>query len=224
LIRENPNIGPRVNSLRRVQDLVTGRTAYVFGAGPDLEEELDRALLDMEDRWKVYPRDDVLIAADGATSILMSRNILPDIIVTDLDGNVQDQISCVERGSIMFVHAHGDNLDAITDHIPALSGDVVGTTQTDPASGGNLDNFGGFSDGDRAAFLAQHFGAIRIVLLGFDFNEIGEKIGRGGERRALTPEEERRKFKKMAWAFALLGLITRPQIVSFSENYPMSMG
>jgi uncharacterized Rossmann fold enzyme len=124
----------------------------------------------------------------------------------------------------MLVHAHGDNLEAIKENVPDLKGAVLGTTQTDPASGGNLDNFGGFTDGDRAAFVAQHFGAVRIVLLGFDFNEIGDKIGTGGERQALSPEQERWKFRKMAWAFALLGLLTRPQVVSFSQTYPMSMG
>jgi uncharacterized Rossmann fold enzyme len=124
----------------------------------------------------------------------------------------------------MFVHAHGDNMNMLLTAVPRLHGMVVGTTQADPTVAGGLDNFGGFSDGDRAAFLAQHFGAQKIILLGFDFNEVGDKIGTGGTRRPLSSDEERLKFRKMAWAYALLGLITRPQVRAFSETVPLFQG
>lgn len=224
MLRENGSIGTRAAVLSYTEERIAGRTVYVMGAGPDLEEELDRAMLEFDDIWKGPNREDVIISADGATSVLLSREIVPDIIVTDLDGSVRDQVLCLERGSAMFLHAHSDNLEAIKEHVPSLKGPVIGTTQADPALAGNLDNFGGFSDGDRAAFIAQHFGAAQIILMGFDFNEIGEKISQGGQRRPLSPEEEKWKFRKMSWAFALLGLITRPQVRSFSQNYPLSMG
>ena len=44
---------------------------------------------------------------------------------------------------------------------------VIGTTQIEPIS--DVYNFGGFTDGDRAVFLAEHFGAKEIELVGFDF-------------------------------------------------------
>ena len=37
-----------------------------------------------------------------------------------------------------------------------------------------IENFGGFTDGDRAVFFASRFGAAKIFLFGMDF---GSKIG-----------------------------------------------
>ena len=101
---------------------------------------------------------------------------MPHIIVTDLDGGIEDQIHCLSRGTIMLVHGHGDNMKTISNIGPRLFGSVLGTTQVDPTEGGGLDNFGGFTDGDRAAFTAQHFGARSIILLGFNFNSEGYSI------------------------------------------------
>jgi len=50
---------------------------------------------------------------------------------------------------------------------------VLGTTQVEPF--GKLFNFGGFTDGDRAAFMAHELGASRIYLVGMD---LGAEIGR----------------------------------------------
>ena len=73
-------------------------------------------------------------------------------------------------------------------------------------------------DGDRAVFLAQRYRARMIILLGFNFNEVGEKLGEGGDRVPLTREEEDWKFRKLAWASILLGFVVRPRVVSFSEK------
>jgi len=224
MISSSGSMEPRARTLQEVQDMISGRPVYVFGAGPDLEDELGRLLSETGDEWVAGTRDEVLIAADGATSTLLSLGLRPDVIVTDLDGSPEDQARCLRDGSIMFVHAHGDNMEVLSSIVPGLSGKVIGTTQADPARSGYLDNFGGLTDGDRAAFIAQHFGAGQIVLFGFDFNEVGEKIGEGGDRRVLSEEEEKWKFKKLTWAFALLGLLTRPQVRPYSQNYPLSMG
>ena len=47
------------------------------------------------------------------------------------------------------------------------------STQAKPM--GKVNNFGGFTDGDRCVFLANHFKAKKIILLGMDF---GTKIGK----------------------------------------------
>ena len=70
----------------------------------------------------------------------------------------------------MIVHAHGDNFDKL-EMVRGLS-NVTGTTQTKKI--GKLENFGGFTDGDRCVFLAEYFNAKKIVLIGMDF---GQKIG-----------------------------------------------
>ncbi len=161
---------------------VVGRKTYVFGAGPSLEKVLGE--FDFSDR--------TLIAADGATSALLDAGLLPDIIVTDLDGRVPDLKIANDRGSFMVVHAHGDNVDRMTTYVPLFSR-ILGTCQTEPLD--IVYNFGGFTDGDRAAFLAEALGAREIVLVGFDFGEI---VGRWSKPslREHSPvwESKRKKF------------------------------
>ena len=49
----------------------------------------------------------------------------------------------------------------------------IGTTQTNPFN--KVQNFGGFTDGDRGVFLASYFNAKKIILFGMDFgNQIGK--------------------------------------------------
>jgi uncharacterized Rossmann fold enzyme len=72
----------------------------------------------------------------------------------------------------------------------------IGTTQVKPLQ--NVYNFGGFTDGDRAVFLANEFGAINIVLVGMDF---GEKIGRYSKTKV---KDEKLKIAKMAVGKELL--------------------
>lgn len=138
----------------------------VLGDGPSLE----RSLL-------VQELKGTLIAADGATSKLMHQvGRVPDIIVTDLDGDVADQISANAQGSVLVVLAHGDNRDMIERFIPWFSGPLTPTTQSRPFDG--VFNFGGFTDGDRAVMLARHFGARTIHLIGFDMDDPRPKLGK----------------------------------------------
>ena len=133
-----------------------------------------------------------VIAADGATTELMSRGIVPDLIVSDLDGEIEPQLEANERGAVEIIHCHGDNLRALKLNVPRFKGLLLGTTQARPA--GLLRNFGGFTDGDRAVMLARHFGARAIVLLGFDFSSPKPKSGRDGSI----------KLRKLEWARKLI--------------------
>jgi hypothetical protein len=90
-----------------------------------------------------------------------------------LDGNIEDQIFANSKGAIVAIHAHGDNIPQIKSWAPKFEGRVIGTSQCQPPK--NLYNFGGFTDGDRSVFLAHHFGASNIRLMGFDFENVGEK-------------------------------------------------
>ena len=220
LIKENKRIHQKNEVVLELDRTIEGRNVFVLGAGPDLEMELDILIEDRRSSgsWKGGSTgSDTLIAADGATSVLMGRSLFPHVIVTDLDGGIEDQIHCLSRGSIMIVHSHGDNIRTLQKVLPRLYGSILGTTQADPKEAGGLENYGGFTDGDRAAFLAQHFGARSITLLGFNFNEVGPKIGEGGIRmESLDPEENEFKFKKLAWASILLGLISNPTVQLYS--------
>ncbi len=129
-----------------------------------------------------------VVAADTATTALLEAGILPNMIVTDLDGIVEEQIDANARGSAVFVHAHGDNMDAVKKYVPRFVEPVVGTCQCPPVEG--VFNFGGFTDGDRAACICAALGARRILLAGFDLDSPSEKSGKDAET----------KRRKLKWA------------------------
>ena len=141
----------------------------VFGAGPSLKEHI----LMLKEEYDL--KDYVLVAADGATTALIEQKIAPDIVATDLDGNLDDILLANFRGANIVIHAHGDNMDKIASLTPFFTS-VLGTTQAQPI--GNLYNFGGFTDGDRALFLAVALGASEITLAGMDFGDIVTRYSR----------------------------------------------
>jgi hypothetical protein len=157
--------------------LIKGKECIVLGAGPSLDDDLEK----LEQAGFL---NKTLIAADGATSaVLEYRN--PEIIATDLDGVVNDQLEAWQRGSWMVVHAHGDNIAQVRKIAPKLKERVVGTTQVEPF--GRLYNFGGFTDGDRAAFMAHELEAKKIYLAGMDLgSKIGEHSGDKDVKRKIT--------------------------------------
>jgi len=160
-----------------LKKLIDAKDCVVLGAGPSLDEDL--AKLDRKG-WM----DKSFISADGATSALL-RYRRPDIVVTDLDGNVREQLMVWERGSWLALHAHGDNIDKIRRVAPQIDVRVIGTTQVEPF--GKLFNFGGFTDGDRAAFMAHELGASRIYLVGMDLGaEIGKYSGAKDPKRKIV--------------------------------------
>jgi hypothetical protein len=168
----------RESPLRFAEARVGGYMAVVCGNAPSLDEELAG----------LQKRDAVFIAADGATAVLLRHDIVPDIVVTDLDGPFPAILKANQMGSIVVVHAHGDNLDALNRYVPQLE-KIIGTVQCRPPPG--LYNFGGFTDGDRCVFLAKELCSASIKLVGFDF-----------EDESVTP----RKKKKLAWAKRLIEL------------------
>ncbi|MFX0108910.1 MAG: 6-hydroxymethylpterin diphosphokinase MptE-like protein [Candidatus Hodarchaeota archaeon] len=133
----------------------------------------------------------ILITADEATSVMMRAGMIPKILVTDLDGDIEDQIRANERGTVAVIHAHGDNIPKVEKYASEFKGKVVGTTQSRPF--GKIFNFGGFTDGDRAVLLAHHFNASSIRLLGFDFENPSPKDE--------NPDVKRRK---LTWAHKLI--------------------
>ncbi|MCG7845352.1 MAG: DUF115 domain-containing protein [Methanomassiliicoccales archaeon] len=116
-----------------------------------------------------------IISAGSATSRLMRNGIIPDIIVTDLDGEVEYDIRASDEGSLMFVHAHGDNIAIIERTLPMLNGPIVPTVQCQPF--GLVYNFGGFTDGDRSYLTAKHFEVKDVRFVGWDFKKAFPKKG-----------------------------------------------
>ncbi len=169
-------LNDRSLSTQRLRKLLHQKSIIVCGNALSLRSELES--IDISGK--------IVIAANGATSTLLNHAILPDIVVTDLDGNMDDIISADRLGSIIVVHAHGDNVPAIKRYVPLLN-HVIGSTQSTPLK--NVHNFGGFTDGDRCVFMAHHFGAKSVTLLGFDFEDAG-----------VNPT----KKKKLQWAKRLI--------------------
>jgi len=156
---------------------IAGKSVIVCGNAPCLKDQLE--VTDISGK--------TIIAADGATAVLVDRGIIPDIIVSDLDGDVEKEILANNRGSVVVVHAHGDNIDKLERYVPLMK-DIIGSTQSTPLV--NVYNFGGFSDGDRCVFLADEFHASEIKLLGFDLDD-----------ENVTDI----KKKKLIWAKKLIG-------------------
>lgn len=158
-------------------DKVIKREVTVFGNA----KCLDRTVLKI-------PPIGTYIASGSTVGRLARLGIRPDIVVTDLDGDMEPQIEASARGAITLIHAHGDNSTAILMYASRFKGPVVLTTQSTPEL--TVSNFGGFTDGDRAVCLARHFGARNILLEGFDFDNPNYKPG--GDAAV--------KKKKLKWA------------------------
>jgi uncharacterized Rossmann fold enzyme len=111
----------------------------------------------------------VVFAADAAADVLDVHGIRPDAVFTDLDGASDRLLALNEGGTIVVVHAHGDNIPLLKHWVPRFKGPLVATTQSSPLP--HVHNFGGFSDGDRAVFTADELGAEQITLIGFDLDD-----------------------------------------------------
>ncbi|UCE12674.1 MAG: DUF115 domain-containing protein [Candidatus Heimdallarchaeota archaeon] len=170
----------------------------IAGAGPSLEEDVS-TLFSTEIMSNLRS-----IAVDGATTFLRNENIVPSIVVTDLDGDWKSIRWAINNGALTLIHAHGDNKQQIsrfiTQNSEIISNNYVwGTTQCEP--GQVLLNFGGFTDGDRAIFLAFHFQSPLIGLIGFDFGYI---IGRYSTLDSPIKKSKRKKLEKFKIARKLL--------------------
>lgn len=162
--------------LNALQKLIKDRSVLVFGAGPSLGQDI-----------KALKSNDLLgeftiIAADKPVKTLLEEGIQPDIVVTDLDGELESLVEANRQGALTLIHGHGDNIPLVREWVPKFLGGVLGTTQTEPTE--KVLNFGGFTDGDRAVHLAVHFKAKLIVLAGMDYSthknqrklDIGRKL------------------------------------------------
>jgi uncharacterized Rossmann fold enzyme len=157
--------------------LTKGKDVTVCGNAPCLRNELKRIR-------------GIIFAADAAAEVLDAHGIRPDAIFTDLDGATDRFLGMNEAGTIIVVHAHGDNIPLLRHWVPRFRGPVVATTQSTPLS--HVHNFGGFTDGDRAVFAANALGAAQVTLIGFDLDD-----------RNVDPM----KRGKLFWAKKLLALI-----------------
>ena len=179
LQKKTPSIG--------IRDLIKDKPVFVIGAGPSLP-----SCISILKRHKKITK----IVADGATKAIIENGLRPDIVVTDLDGDIKSLKKAGRTNTIMVVHAHGDNSERI--NLVKYFKNCIGTTQTKPI--GKVNNFGGFTDGDRCVFLADYFKAKKIILLGMDFGtRIGKYSKNKVENRTTKIAKLRRGKKLLEW-------------------------
>ena len=171
---------PKKTGIKRVRDLIENKPIFVIGAGPSL-----LSCIPILKKHKKVTR----IVADGATKAMLENNLKPDIVVTDLDGDIKSLKKAGRTNTIMVVHAHGDNYEKL--HLVKYFKNCIGTTQAKPK--GKIHNFGGFTDGDRCVFLADHFKAKKIILLGMDF---GTRIGKYSKTKVPNRTTKIKKLRR----------------------------
>lgn len=161
-----------------------GASVAIVGAAPSLEAELESF-----DESAV----DAIVAASTAVDTLADHGVGVDLMVTDLDKNVETARELTHSETPVAAHAHGDNIPALHEWLPKFDPEwTLVTTQAEPTEA--VENPGGFTDGDRAAFLAHAFGADELRFVGWQFDD---------------PSVDPLKARKLRWAEQLLYWLER---------------
>ncbi len=188
------------NINEEIISLVKDKTVFVIGSGPSLST----AIPVLKNFKKI-----IKIAADSSVKPLVENGIIPDIVITDLDGD-ENILKKIGRKSIFIVHAHGDNIEKL--EFAKKFKKCIGTTQSNPFK--KIQNFGGFTDGDRGVFLANHFDAKKIILFGMDF---GEKIGRHSNTKKSERKIKLMKLHKGESLLEWLSTISKSELFTTSK-------
>ena len=189
------------NIERKILGLIKGKTVFVIGSGPSLSTAIPKL--------KNFKKS-IKIVADSAVKPLVENMIMPDIVVTDLDGDENILKNISKTKSIFVVHAHGDNVEKL-EFIKNFK-NCIGTTQTKPF--GKIQNFGGFTDGDRSVFLASYFGAKKIILFGMDF---GDRIGKFSNTKKSERKIKIMKLKRGRLLLEWLSEFTKSELFTTSK-------
>jgi uncharacterized Rossmann fold enzyme len=190
--------------LKKLEKMMGNQIIVVCGAGPSLDRHLQEInSSDLRDNA-------IFVAADGAVSALKEGGYACDIIVTDLDGDMTDILELTKQGSLAIVHGHGDNIEKIEEFVPQFE-HIIGSTQVKPTK--HVFLWGGFTDGDRACYVASNFNPARIILIGMDFGNI---VGRWSkpafsENRPATEK----KITKLKIAEELISLLMMKSNIVF---------
>ena len=187
---------------QKITKLIQGKTVFVIGSGPSLSFAMPKL--------KKFKKS-IKIAADSSLKPLLENGIVPDIIVTDLDGDEDAIKKLSKKKSIFVIHAHGDNIKKL-QMVKEIK-NCIGTTQTTPFN--KIQNFGGFTDGDRGVFLASHFEAKKIILFGMDF---GKQIGKFSNTKKSDRDTKLKKLKIGEELLIWLSTITKSELFTTSRS------
>ena len=166
--------------------LIQNNDVFIIGAGPSLLKSIKTL--------KKFSNG-VKIVADGAIQAFLENDLKADILVSDLDGDLKSIKKIGKTNTLIFVHAHGDNMEKL-DLVSGFK-NWAGTTQTKEF--GKLYNFGGFTDGDRCVFLANYFNAKNIILVGMDFGNTIGKYSKNISNKTLKRKKLRFGKELLEW-------------------------
>ena len=191
----------KTDTIEKIREIIQGKTVFVIGSGPSLSIAIPKLK---------KLKKSIKIAADSSLKPLIDNGIIPDIIVTDLDGD-EDTIKKISKTkSIFVIHAHGDNIEKL--QMVKKMKNCIGTTQTNPFN--KIQNFGGFTDGDRGVFLASHFDAKKIILFGMDF---GNQVGKFSNTKRSDREIKLKKLEIGKDLLIWLSTITKSELFTTSK-------
>jgi uncharacterized Rossmann fold enzyme len=163
-------------------------TVAIAGGAPSLVNSAGSDSTANADELALLDRADHVVAVSRAVDGCRCADIAIDLVVSDLDTAPEMAVSLTHEGIPVAVAAHGDNIPALREYVPEMDHrNVLPTTQAEPHD--HVVNVGGFTDGDRAAFIADHCGADRLVFPGWDFDD--QRV-------------EPMKRQKLVWAERLL--------------------
>ena len=191
----------KTNTTDKILKLINGKTVFVIGSGPSLSNAIPKLK---------KLKKSIKIAADSSLKPLVDNGIIPDIVVTDLDGDENTIKKIAKTKSIFVIHAHGDNIKKL--ELVKKIKNCIGTTQSNPFN--KIQNFGGFTDGDRGVFLANYFGAKKIILFGMDF---GNRIGKFSNTKKADRKIKLKKLEIGENLLIWLSTITKSELFTTSK-------
>jgi len=191
----------KTNTTEKILKLIEGKTVFVIGSGPSLSNAIPKLK---------KLKKSIKIAADSSLKPLVDNGIIPDIVVTDLDGDENTIKKIAKTKSIFIIHAHGDNIEKL--ELVKKIRNCIGTTQSNPFN--KIQNFGGFTDGDRGVFLANYFGAKKIILFGMDF---GDRIGKFSNTKNSDRKIKLKKLEIGENLLIWLSTITKSELFTTSK-------
>jgi len=191
----------KTNTTEKILKLIEGKTVFVIGSGPSLSNAIPKLK---------KLKKSIKIAADSSLKPLVDNGIIPDIVVTDLDGDENTIKKIAKTKSIFIIHAHGDNIEKL--ELVKKIRNCIGTTQSNPFN--KIQNFGGFTDGDRGVFLANYFGAKKIILFGMDF---GDRIGKFSNTKNSDRKMKLKKLEIGENLLIWLSTITKSELFTTSK-------
>ncbi|HJK39998.1 MAG TPA: DUF115 domain-containing protein, partial [Methanocorpusculum sp.] len=93
-----------------LRETISGQDCIVCGNAPSLADEIRKT--DFSGK--------VIIAADAAARVLFHAGHRPDVILSDIDGMDDDFLVMNDLGTILVLHAHGDNIPLVRSWVPKV--------------------------------------------------------------------------------------------------------